>query len=97
MPKKAQAQSIKPDPSPKFSGPTQSYLALVYLFVGRFLNQVQVENFASSKLEVNKFILIKFETCKFSAWTQFKNRDYSDVIAMHALWRCIDVTVALKS
>jgi hypothetical protein len=30
---------------------------------GRFLNRVQVENFASSKLEVNKFIPIKFATC----------------------------------
>jgi hypothetical protein len=33
---------------------------------GRFLNRVQVENFASSKLEVNKFIPIKFATRKFS-------------------------------
>jgi hypothetical protein len=33
---------------------------------GRFLNRVQVENFSSSKLEANKFIFIKFATCKFS-------------------------------
>jgi hypothetical protein len=40
----------------------------------RFLNRVQVENFSSSKLEVNKFIPIKFATYKFSTWTWFKNR-----------------------
>jgi hypothetical protein len=43
-------------------------------FKGRSLNRVQVENFSSSKLEVNKIILIKFATCKFSTWTRFKNR-----------------------
>jgi hypothetical protein len=41
---------------------------------GRFLNRVQVENFSSSKLEVNKFIPIKFATCKLSTWTRCKNR-----------------------
>jgi hypothetical protein len=42
------------------AGITTSFIA------GRFLNRVPVENFASSKLEVNKFIPIKFATCKFS-------------------------------
>jgi hypothetical protein len=41
---------------------------------GWLLNWVQVENFASSKLEVNKFIPVNFATCKFSTWTRFKNR-----------------------
>jgi hypothetical protein len=39
---------------------------------GQFLNQFKNLNFASSKLEVNKFIPIKFVTGKFS--TRFKNR-----------------------
>jgi hypothetical protein len=40
---------------------------------GRFLNRVQVENFASPKLEVNEFIPNKFATSKLSAGTRFKN------------------------
>jgi hypothetical protein len=42
--------------------------------IGRFLNQFQNLNFASSKLEVNKYIPIEFSTGKFSTWTRFKNR-----------------------
>jgi hypothetical protein len=40
----------------------------------RFLNKFHNLNFASSKLEVNKFIPINFATGKFSTWNRFKNR-----------------------
>jgi hypothetical protein len=57
----------------------------------RFLNRVKVENFSSSKIEVNKIILFKFATCKFSTWTWFKNRSLEPIPRsqhLHPEWRC---------
>jgi hypothetical protein len=45
---------------------TKDNFRVALCHIGRFLNRVQVENFVSSKLDVNKFIPSKFATWKFS-------------------------------